>query len=80
MTKDSTRSVHEAEPFDEESGSVITPIYQTATFAFSKAEEARRAVAGETGRYVYTRWDNPTTARLEKKLAGLEHAEDAAFF
>jgi len=80
MTRDSTRSVHEAEPFDEESGSVVTPIYQTATFAFSKAEDARRAVTGESGKFVYSRWDNPTTSRLEKKLASFEGAEDAAFF
>ncbi len=80
MAKDSTRSVHEAEPFDEESGSVVTPIYQTTTFAFSKAEEARKAVTGESDRYVYTRWDNPTTVRLERKLASFEGAEDAAFF
>ncbi len=80
MAKDSTRCVHEAEPFDEVSGAVTTPIYQTTTFAFSKAEEARKAVAGESGRYAYTRWGNPTTVRLEKKLASLEGAEDAAFF
>ncbi len=80
MAKESTRSVHDAEPFDEESGSITTPIYQTTTFAFSKAEDARRAVLGETDRYTYTRWDNPTTARLEKKLASLEGAEGAAFF
>ena len=80
MAKDSTRCVHDAEPFDEESGSVVTPIYQTTTFAFSKAEEARKAVAGESGKYTYTRWGNPTTVRLEKKLASLEGAEDAAFF
>ena len=80
MAKDSTRSVHEAEPFDEETGSIVAPIYQTTTFAFSKAEEARKAVTGESGKYSYTRWDNPTTARLEKKLASLEGAEDAAFF
>jgi len=80
VAKDSTRSVHEAEPFDEETGSIVAPIYQTTTFAFSKAEEARKAVTGESGKYSYTRWDNPTTARLEKKLASLEGAEDAAFF
>ncbi|MDA4124446.1 MAG: aminotransferase class I/II-fold pyridoxal phosphate-dependent enzyme [Thaumarchaeota archaeon] len=80
MARDSTRSVHEAEPFDEQSGSVVTPIYQTSTFAFSKAEDARKAVTGESGRYVYSRWDNPTTVRLEKKLAAFEGTEDAAFF
>ena len=80
MTGDSTKSVHEAEPLDEESGSILTPIYQTATFGFTKAEDARKAVEGESGRYTYTRWDNPTTVRLEKKLAAFEHADDAAFF
>jgi len=80
MTGDSTRSVHEAEPLDEDSGSILTPIYQTATFGFTKAEDARKAVEGESGKYTYTRWDNPTTVRLERKLASFEHAEDAAFF
>ena len=80
MTGDSTKSVHEAEPLDPESGSVLTPIYQTATFGFVKAEDARKAVEGESGKYVYTRWDNPTTVRLEKKLASFENAGDAAFF
>jgi cystathionine gamma-lyase len=65
---------------DEESGSILTPIYQTATFGFEKAEDTRKAVEGESGKYVYTRWDNPTTVRLEKKLASFEHAEDGAFF
>ncbi|MBI3840351.1 MAG: aminotransferase class I/II-fold pyridoxal phosphate-dependent enzyme [Thaumarchaeota archaeon] len=80
MPRESTRSVHEAEPFDAESGSIITPIYQTATFAFTKAEDARKAVTGESGKFVYTRWDNPTTVRLERKLASFEGTEDAAFF
>lgn len=80
MARDSTRSVHDAEPFDEESGSVVTPIFQTSTFAFTKADEARRATAGETGKHVYTRWGNPTTERLEGKLASMEGAQDAAFF
>jgi len=80
LARDSTRSVHEAEPVDEESGSIITPIYQTATFGFSKAAEVPKAVRGEGERYVYTRWDNPTTTRLERKLAALEHAEESAFF
>jgi methionine-gamma-lyase len=79
MTRDSTKSVHEAEPLDE-SGSVITPIYQSATFGYSKADEVPLAVHGKSGKYVYTRWDNPTTVRLEKKLAAFEQAEGAAFF
>jgi len=79
MTGDSTKSVHEAEPVGE-SGSVITPIYQTTTFGFSKAKEAARAAEGKSDKYTYTRWDNPTTATLERKLAAFEHADEAAFF
>jgi cystathionine beta-lyase/cystathionine gamma-synthase len=79
LAGDSTRSVHEAEPPDKETGSLITPIFETSTFGFSKAEEVPRAVAGERG-YVYSRWDNPTVVTLERKLAAFEKGEDAAAF
>ena len=77
--KDSTRSVHEAEPFDEETGSITTPIYETSTFGFNKAEQVPMAVAGQKG-YFYSRYDNPTVMRLERKLAAFEHGEDGAAF
>jgi cystathionine beta-lyase/cystathionine gamma-synthase len=79
LVGDSTRSVHEAEPYDAETGSVITPIYETSTFGFAKAEEVPEAVAGRKG-YVYSRWDNPTVVTLERKLAALEYGGDAAAF
>lgn len=78
---DSTRSVHEAEPFDEETGSLIAPIYETSTFGFARAADVPLAVAGsgEKG-YTYSRWDNPTVVRLEKKLGAFEHAGAGAAF
>ena len=81
MTKDSTRSVHEAEPFDERTGSLTTPIYETSTFGFKKAEDVPIAVGGfgEKG-YTYSRWDNPTVVTLEKKLAAFERAGAGAAF
>ena len=81
MTGDSTKSVHEAEPIDAETGSVTTPIYETSTFGFARADEVPEAVAhsGLKG-YVYSRWDNPTVVTLEKKLAALEHGEGGAAF
>ena len=81
MTGDSTKSVHEAEPFDAETGSVTTPIYETSTFGFARADEVPEAVAhsGLKG-YVYSRWDNPTVVTLEKKLAALEHGEGGVAF
>jgi methionine-gamma-lyase len=78
LTGDSTKSVHEAEPIDEQTGSIITPIYETSTFGFRKAEDVPKAVAGE--RWFYTRWENPTVVRLEKKLAAFEHGGDGAAF
>ncbi|MDG6899845.1 MAG: PLP-dependent transferase [Nitrososphaerota archaeon] len=81
MPGDSTRSVHEAEPFDEETGSLIAPIYETSTFGFTRAADVPFAVAGsgEKG-YTYSRWDNPTVVRLEKKLGAFEHAGAGAAF
>ncbi len=80
LTRDSTRSVHGTEELDELTGSVLAPIYQTVTFGFKKADAVAKAVTGESGDFVYTRWDNPTTRILEKKLADLEGAKDCAFF
>ena len=81
MPGDSTRSVHEAEPFDEHTGSMTIPIYETSTFGFRRAEDVPIAVAGfgEKG-YTYSRWDNPTVVTLEKKLAAFEHAGAGAAF
>lgn len=79
MTKDSTRSVHEAEPYDEETGSIVTPIFETATFGFTEAKRVPTAVAGKGG-YVYSRWDNPTVIRLEQKVSAFEHGGDGAAF
>jgi len=79
LNGDSTRSVHEAEPYDEETGSLTIPIYETSTFGFGKAEKVPKAVAGQGG-YVYSRWDNPTVVRLEEKLAAFEHGGDGAAF
>jgi methionine-gamma-lyase len=80
LAKDSTRSVHGTEKLDEATGSVLAPIYQTVTFGFKKAADVDRAVRGETDDFVYTRWDNPTTRILERKLADLEGGEACAFF
>jgi methionine-gamma-lyase len=77
----STRAIHAGERVDPATGAHATPIYQTATFAFSSAEAKEEAVdagmAWEPGAYFYSRTANPTTAALERKLADLEGAEDA---
>jgi methionine-gamma-lyase len=54
-------------------GSVITPIYQTSTFAFESAEEGAKCFSGESHGYIYTRIGNPTIEDLEKTIAMLEN-------
>ncbi len=59
---------HKAEP----SHAVITPIYQTSTFAFESAEHGADCFSGESDGYIYTRLGNPTNRALEDAVASLE--------
>lgn len=72
----STRAVHSGET-QEETGSVTTPIYQTAPFKFRNAAHASDLMGGREKGYVYSRGLNPTTEVLEKKMADLEDGEAA---
>lgn len=54
-------------------GSVVTPIYQTSTFAFESAQQGADRFAGTADGYIYTRLGNPTIMALERNLAELEN-------
>ena len=54
-------------------GSVVTPIYQTSTFAFENAQQGADRFAGTAEGYIYTRLGNPTIMALEKNIAELEN-------
>ena len=73
-----TRAVHGRR--EARSGSVTTPIVQSATFAFASSEEMRRYLAGDERLYLYTRYENPTLRELEDALAALEGAEAGLVF
>jgi cystathionine beta-lyase/cystathionine gamma-synthase len=75
----STRSVHAGEKTGR-AGAVVTPIYETSVFAFSKTQELLEVINHKKEGYIYTRWDNPTVRTVERKIAALEGAEDAAVF
>lgn len=86
MTRNfSTRAIHEGEGRDATTGAHNTPIYQTATFSYERAEEFAAAIElavdpdrqSPLDNYFYSRTSNPTNAALEKKLASLEGAEAA---
>ena len=61
---------HDAEP-------LTTPIYETTTFLFRNAEEVRAYNDGKSGKYLYSRYANPTVVPVEQKIAALEGAEAA---
>jgi cystathionine gamma-lyase len=62
-----TRAVHGGLEPDPLTGAVMTPIYQTATYAQSEP--------GVTKGYDYSRTNNPTRTALERSLAALENAD-----
>ncbi len=70
----STRAIHVGEGPDPVTHAHNTPIYQTSTFAFETLEEKQETA--DRGGTFYTRGGNPTTERLEVKIAALEGAED----
>lgn len=50
-------------------------LYLTSGYVYETAEEAEMAFKGETERYLYSRYANPTVAMFEKRLALLEGAD-----
>jgi cystathionine gamma-synthase len=67
-----TRAIHDGQEPDPATGAVITPIYQTSTFA---QEEV-----GKHKGYDYSRVANPTRSALETALASLELATHGVAF
>ncbi len=59
---------------------VAPPIVQSSNFAFPDLHSFREAFIDESVSYAYTRGNNATVAILRKKLAALEHTEDALVF
>ncbi len=74
-----TRSIH-GDRLRAFTGPVATPIYQTSTYRFSDSRDAVRYSKGDPSVYVYTRYHNPTTDEVEKKIALLYGAGSAALF
>jgi cystathionine gamma-lyase len=68
----STRAIHAGQDPDPVTGAVITPIYQTSTFA--------QDGLGKHRGYEYARSGNPTRTALEQCLAALEGAKHGLAF
>jgi O-succinylhomoserine sulfhydrylase len=52
------------------------PVFETSSFIFDSAEEARAVFAEETEGNIYSRFSNPNTDEFIAKLCALEGAED----
>ena len=74
MPKDhfDTLAIHAGQPPDERTGAVMTPIYQTSTYA-------QEGVGKHKG-YEYARTGNPTRTALQDCLAALEGAAHGLAF
>ncbi len=67
-----THAVHAGQQPDPSTGAVMTPIYQSSTYA--------QTAPGEHQGYEYSRVSNPTRTALEGNLAALEGAEHGIAF
>lgn len=65
--KFATRAIHAGQEPDPGTGSVMTPIYQTSTYA-------QTGMGGHKG-FEYSRTSNPTRTALEASLASLENGQ-----
>ncbi len=70
--KFATKTIHAGLEPDPATGAIMTPIYQTSTYA----QEAPGVHKG----YEYARTQNPTRSALERNLAALENGSDAICF
>lgn len=77
---DSTKCVHIGTDADPTWGSIITPIYQTTTYAIPNVPELIQRYRHKKPGYTYTSSGNPTQRAAEIKIAALEGGEDAAVF
>ncbi len=70
--KFNTKAIHGGQEPDRAYGAVMTPIYQTSTYAQSTP-------GGHKG-YEYSRSANPTRTALEKALASMENGDHGLAF
>jgi cystathionine gamma-synthase/methionine-gamma-lyase len=76
-----SRAVHAGErPARPEFTPVVTPIYPGSAYLYEDLEVMDTALGGAEGRYVYTRYGNPTTSALEAAVADLEDTRAAVTF
>jgi cystathionine beta-lyase/cystathionine gamma-synthase len=77
MRRFATRAIQGVELPPPTERPLSVPIWQTSTFAFEDAEHYAHTLHQPREGYVYTRYENPTTAALEALVADLEGGAEA---
>jgi cystathionine beta-lyase/cystathionine gamma-synthase len=72
-----TEVLHRGEGAPAGATPLTRPIYSSSTFLFASAAELEEYQRGTSGKYIYTRYANPSVEAVEEKLAVLEGAEAA---
>src|SRR6266478_4502827 len=72
MMKFATKAIHAGQEPDPSTGAIMTPIFQTSTYA--------QAGLGEHKGYEYARTSNPTRTALETCIAALEDRQHGLAF
>lgn len=72
-----TQAIHGEQHPDQETGAISNPIIPAVAYSFDSAQDAVDVVEGKREGVYYGRYGNPTTRRLEDKVASLEGAEAA---
>jgi cystathionine gamma-synthase len=73
----STRAVHGGERQQRLGDALTVPVYQTATYVFRNTQELIDFKEGRIEKGEYGRYGNPTIQAAERKIAELEHADEA---
>ena len=72
-----SRAVHGGERQQRTTDALTVPIYQTSTYVFRDTQELIDFKEGRLDKGEYGRYGNPTIQAAERKIAALEHADDA---
>ena len=72
-----TRSLHAGQEPDPATGARAPPIYQTTSYVFDDADDAAERFRLDVEDDIYSRFSNPTTRVLERRLASLSAGTDA---
>ncbi len=67
-----TLQVHAGHQCDPQTGACVTPLYQTASYAFKSSQHAVDLFNLEAPGHIYSRLSNPTVSVFEERMAALE--------